>query len=149
MCIVGSTSAADETRYSFAMTQHFRNPPGLSTPTGYSHVAILQAGRQLHVSGQVALDATGAIVGRGDLRAQAEQVYRNIAIALEAAGASLREVRKAVIYVVDLNAEKAAVLREVRKGLWGEGPFPASTMVGVTALVHPDWLLEIEVIAAG
>jgi enamine deaminase RidA (YjgF/YER057c/UK114 family) len=124
------------------------NPTALSRPTGYSHVAVVTSGRQVHVSGQVALDASGAVVGKGDLAAQTEQVYANLAAALAAAGASLGDVFKVVIYVVGLTAERAATVRTVRSKHLGDGPYPASTMVGVTALVHPDLLLEIEVIAA-
>jgi enamine deaminase RidA (YjgF/YER057c/UK114 family) len=124
------------------------NPPGLSKPTGYAHVAIVPAGPQVHISGQVALNAQGEIVGRGDLAAQAEQVYANLAIALEAAGTSLASVFKMVTYVVDLAPEKVALVRGVRNRRFGDGPYPASTMVGVTSLVHPDMLIEVEVIAS-
>jgi enamine deaminase RidA (YjgF/YER057c/UK114 family) len=123
------------------------SPPGLSKPTGYSHLTVASAGRQAHVSGQVALDAAGAIVGKGDVVAQAEQVYANIKVALSAVGADFSKVFKVVTYVVDLTPERAAAIRTVRMKHLGEGPYPASTMVGVTALVHPDLLIEIEVIA--
>lgn len=128
------------------MPAEFLNPATLSKPTAYAHVSVVE-GRQVHVSGQVALDASGALVGKGDLEAQTEQVYRNLAAALEAAGASLRQVFKATTYVVDLTKERAAVIRRVRQRHFGEGPYPASTMVGVEALVDPEFLIEIEVIA--
>jgi enamine deaminase RidA (YjgF/YER057c/UK114 family) len=130
------------------MTIELMNPATLSRPTGYSHLAIVTSGRQIHVSGQVALDAAGAVVGKDDLAAQAEQVYVNLTAALTAAGASLRDVFKVVTYVVGLTAERAATVRTVRGRYLGDGPYPASTMVGVTALVHPDLLIEIEVVAA-
>jgi enamine deaminase RidA (YjgF/YER057c/UK114 family) len=123
------------------------NPPGLSMPAGYSHITIVPAGRQVHVSGQVALDAAREIVGRGDLAAQAEQVYDNIEAALAGAGARLTDVFKVVTYVVDLTPEKAAVVRAVRNRRLGAGPYPAATMVGVTGLVDPAFLIEVEVIA--
>jgi enamine deaminase RidA (YjgF/YER057c/UK114 family) len=129
------------------MTVTRLNPPALSTPTGYSHVTVI-TGRQVQVSGQVALDAAGALVGKGDLGAQAEQVYANLIAALAGAGATLADVAKVVTYVVDLTPEKAAAVRAVRMRHLGDGPFPASTMVGVTSLVHPDMLIEIEVVAA-
>lgn len=129
------------------MTVQRMNPPGLSTPTGYSHVAVI-TGRQVHVAGQVALDASGALVGKGDLGAQTEQVYANLIAALAGAGATLADVAKVVTYVVDLTPEKTAAVRAVRMRHLGGGPFPASTMVGVTSLVHPDMLIEIEVVAA-
>ena len=130
------------------MVAKFFNPPSLSAPTGYSHVAVVAAGRQIHLSGQVALNADGKIVGENDLTAQAEQVYRNLEAGLAAAGARFSNVFKVVTYVVGLDADKAAAIRTVRKRYLGDGPFPASTMVGVTALVDRRLLIEIEVIAA-
>lgn len=124
------------------------NPATLAKPAGYSHVAVVPAGRQVHLSGQVAFDAAGQVVGKGDVGAQAEQVYANLATGLTAAGANLGDVFKVVTYVVDLTPEKAAAIRAVRMKHLGAGPYPASTMVGVTSLVHPDLLVEIEVIAA-
>ena len=129
------------------MPAHFISPATLSKPTGYSHVAIVAPGKQIHVAGQVALDASGQVVGKGDLAAQAEQVYANLAAALAAAGASFKDVFKLVTYVVNLTPEKAAAIRAVRLKHLGDGPYPASTMVGVTSLVNPDLLVEIEVIA--
>lgn len=126
----------------------YLNPATLAAPRGYSHVTVVSAGRQVHVSGQVSYGADGQVVGRGDLSAQAEQVYANVAAALAAAGAKLSNVFKVVTYVVELTPEKAAAIRAVRGKYLGDGPYPASTMVGVTSLVHPDLLLEIEVIAA-
>lgn len=129
------------------MPATFLNPPALSKPTGYSHVAIVPAGRQIHVSGQVALAADGRLVGDSDLGVQAEQVYENIKAGLAAAGADLSRVVKVVTYVVGLDADKAAIVRMVRLRHLGDGPYPASTMVGVHALVDPRFLIEIEVIA--
>jgi enamine deaminase RidA (YjgF/YER057c/UK114 family) len=131
------------------MTVQFLSPAMLSKPTGYSHVAIVDAGKQIHISGQVALNAAGEVVGKGDVGAQAEQVYANLITALAAAGASLGDVFKLVTYVVNLTPEKAAAIRAVRMKHLGAGPYPASTMVGVTSLVTPDLLVEIEVIATG
>ena len=130
------------------MTIERFNPSGLSKPTGYSHVAVVSAGRQVHVSGQVALNAQGQVVGTGDVAAQAEQVYANLLAALGAAGAKLSNVFKMVTYVVDLTPDKVLAVRAVRNRHFGDGPYPASTMVGVTALVNPDLLIEVEVIAA-
>jgi enamine deaminase RidA (YjgF/YER057c/UK114 family) len=130
------------------MNKQFLNPPTLSSPTGYSHIAVVAAGRQIHLAGQVAFNVAGQVVGKNDLVAQAEQVFSNIAAALGAAGAILENVFKMVVYVVDLNSEKAQSIRAVRKKYLGDGPYPASTVVGVTSLVNPELLLEIEVIAA-
>jgi enamine deaminase RidA (YjgF/YER057c/UK114 family) len=129
------------------MERRFINPLELSVPTGYSHVVISSAGRTVHVSGQVAFDATGRIVGAGDLRAQAVQVYENLKAALVAADASFADVVKVTTYVVDLSTDKAAVLREIRAQYLPDGQKPASTMVGVTSLVRPELLVEVEAIA--
>jgi len=119
------------------------DPPSLSRPTGYAHVA-LTGGRQAHISGQVAFDGQGKVVGEGDLAAQAEQVFANLAACLDAAGADFARVFKMVTYVVDLTPEKAAIVRRVRMKYLGEGPYPASTMIGISALVLPALLIEIE-----
>jgi enamine deaminase RidA (YjgF/YER057c/UK114 family) len=123
------------------------NPATLSRPTGYSHIATV-SGRQAHVSGQVALDPSGALVGAGDLTAQTEQVYANLGAALAAVGASWADVAKVVTYVVGLTPERAAAVRAVRMKHVGPEPYPASTMVGISALVHPDMLIEIEIVVA-
>lgn len=130
------------------MTIERSNPTGLANPTGYSHIAVVSAGRQVHVSGQVALDAEGKLVGKGDIAAQAEQVFANLETALASVGADFSRVFKMVTYVVDLTPEKVLAVRGVRRKRFGDGPFPASTLVGVTGLVNPEFLIEIEVIAA-
>jgi len=124
------------------------NPATLSPPRNYSHVTVITSARQIHVSGQIAMNAAGEIVGKGDLAAQTVQVYENLGHALAAAGAKLSDVFKIVTYVVNLTPDKVAQVRAARARFVGDGPFPASTMVGVTGLVHPDLLIEIEAIAA-
>lgn len=124
------------------------NPATLSPPRNYTHVTIVTAARQIHISGQVGVNAAGEIVGKGDLAAQTEQTYTNLGHALAAAGATLANVFKVVTYVVDISPDKVATIRAARKKFVGDGPYPASTMVGVTGLVHPDLLIEIEAIAA-
>jgi enamine deaminase RidA (YjgF/YER057c/UK114 family) len=124
------------------------DPTTLSPPRNYSHVTVITSARQIHVSGQVAMNVAGEVVGKGDLAAQTEQVYKNLSHALAAAGAKLSDVFKIVTYVVNLSPDKVAEVRAARAKFVGAGPFPASTMVGVTALVHPDLLIEIEAIAA-
>lgn len=124
------------------------NPPSLSPPTGYTHVTVVPAGRQVHISGQVALNAMGELVGKGDLAAQTDQVFVNLKAALASVGADFSKVFKMVTYVVDLTPDKLPDVRGVRRRHLGDGPYPASTLVGVTALVNPDFLIEIEVIAS-
>jgi len=126
--------------------QHI-DPRGLSTPTGYSHVVTAAGGRLVFIAGQVAANAAGEIVGPGDLRAQARQVYENLKTALAAAGATFADVVKQTTFVVSFKAEDRAVIAEVRREfLPAENP-PASTLVGVQALARPEYLIEVEAIA--
>ncbi len=129
------------------MPLEFLNPPALSRPGSYSHIAIVPTGRQLHLSGQVALDADGAVIGRGDLAAQATQVFANITDAIVAAALPISAVFKLTLYVVDLTPDRADIVRAARAACFGAGPFPAATMVGVSALVDPAFLIEVEAIA--
>jgi reactive intermediate/imine deaminase len=120
------------------------NPQGLSTPTGYSHVVSTRGGKTIYVAGQIALDAKGQLVGKGDLAAQTQQVFENLAIALKAAGATFDHVVKTNYYMRD--ASQVAVVRGIRsKYLTKE--LPASTLIEVPRLAQPDFLIEIEVVA--
>ena len=127
-------------------TPTFSNPPGLSTPRGYTHVVDVPAGRTLYIAGQVAFDPQGNVVGKDDIRAQTEQTFRNLEIALKSAGASFADVVKLNWYVRDMS--HLAVYREVREQFLGTGPRPASTLVEVKGLALPDLLIEIEAVAA-
>ena len=127
------------------MTKRALNPEGLPTPVGpYSNVVTSAPGRLVFVSGQVALDANGDIVGAGDITAQTRQVMENLRLALEAAGATFADVVRVVNYItdVDLFAQMAAVRKE-----YLVEPYPASTLVEVSALMYPELLIEIEAIA--
>ena len=125
----------------------FLNPAGLSTPRGYTHVVSVEGGRTVFIAGQVSLNAKGELIGKGDLRAQATQVYENLKTALAAVGATPADVVKLNTYVVNLNPEALATVREVRGRAFPQQNPPASTLVGVTALANPDFLIEIEAIA--
>ena len=120
------------------------NPPGLSTPTGYSHIVSATGGRTIYISGQVAFDVKGQLVGRGDLMAQTRQVFANLDVALKAAGASFSDVVKTNYYLLD--ASQVQVIRDVRSQYFTK-ELPASTLVQVSRLANPDLLVEIEVIA--
>ena len=129
------------------MTTQFLNPPGLAPTNGWTHVVTSTGGKTIHVSGQISVDERGQVVAKGDLKAQTEQTFANLEVALKAAGASFRDVVKMNLYVVGLKPELVPLLREVRaRYVSREGP-PASTLVGVSALVDADWLIEIEVVA--
>ena len=122
------------------------NPPTLSTPTGYTHVVeVAGAARTVYIAGQVAFDKNGQVVGKGDMKAQTEQVYKNLGAALAAARASFKDVVKMNTYITDMS--QAQVTRDVRARYFGE-TLPASTLVQVVALARPELMIEIEVIAA-
>lgn len=124
---------------------NFINPPELSTPQGYSHIAEIRGGRIIYISGQVAWDRQGNIVGKGDFEAQAEQVFRNLAAALAAVGCTPRHVAKMNVYMLD--AHQLPAFRKARdKFLAGATP-PASTLVEVPRLARDDFLIEVEVVA--
>lgn len=125
----------------------FMNPKGLATPKGYTHVVRSTGQTMITIAGQVSYDATGAVVGVGDLRRQTEQVYENIRIALAAAGATFDDVVKTAILIRDMTPEKIAAVREVRARFLSPASPPASTLIAVPALAHPDLLLEVEATA--
>ena len=118
----------------------FVNPPELSSPTGYSHVAEVRGGRLVYISGQIALDAQGKLVGKGDLEAQADQVFRNLGAALASVGCTARNVVKFTVYMRDV--KDLAAYRRARDR------FVASTLVEISKLVSEDFLIEIEAVAA-
>jgi reactive intermediate/imine deaminase len=121
------------------------NPPALSTPTGYTHIVeVTGPAKTVYISGQIAFDKEGKLVGAGDMKAQAEQVFKNLQAALAAAGATFSDVVKMNTYITDM--DKAPAVREVRARYFAETT-PASTLVQVVHLARPELMLEIEVIA--
>lgn len=129
------------------MEKQYLNPPGLPVLPGFHQVVTAQGGKAVFIAGQVALDADGQLVGKGDLRAQTEQVFKNIGTALAAVGGTPDDVVKINIYVVDYSPGALPVIREVRNRFFAEEKLPASTLVGVQALAFEDLLIEIEAIA--
>ena len=130
------------------MKKQYLNPKELTTPRFYTHAVTAEGtGKLVHVSGQVSWDASGNVVGKGDMRAQSEQVFNNVGAALKAAGAGWDDVIKMNGYMVGMHAERVNAYREVRQRFLKEGALPASTLVGVERLVDPDLLLEVEVVA--
>jgi enamine deaminase RidA (YjgF/YER057c/UK114 family) len=132
------------------MEKQYLNPKALGAPPKFYTHAVSVTGRAkvVFVSGQVSYDAAGKVVGAGDMRAQSEQVFANLTRALKAAGATWSDVIKMNGYMVGVDAARVTAFREVRGRFLKPGKMPASTLVGVTALVHPDLLLEVEVVAA-
>jgi enamine deaminase RidA (YjgF/YER057c/UK114 family) len=123
----------------------FVNPPGLAKPTGYTHVVVAPDGRTVYLAGQVAFDSTGQVVGKGDFKAQAEQVYQNLRRALASVGGSLGDVVKTTTYITDMN--NVAQLREIRGKYLNPAHPPANTLLVVAGLARPELLLEIEGVA--
>lgn len=120
---------------------------GLSINPAYSHVAVASGGRTIYTAGQVAMDENGKLVGAGDLAAQTEQVMHNLGRCLEAAGATFEHVVKITTYVVDYTPEMRPIIGKARAPFFANRTPPASTLVGVSALAMPEWLIEIEAIA--
>ncbi len=129
------------------MPTQFLNPPGLSPTNGWTHVVTTTGGKTIYISGQVGADERGRVIGKDDLKAQTERTFANLDLALKAAGASFRDVVKMNLYVVGLKPDLVPLLREVRARYVDPENPPASTLVGVSALVGADWLIEIEVTA--
>ena len=138
-----ASEAGAQTR---ADTVRFINPPSLSAPRGYSHIADVPAGsRMVFISGQVPLDSAGQLVGAGDFKAQATAVFENLRRALAAVGATFTDVVKVNYYMVD--ASQIATLREVRDRYVNRASPPASTLVEVRRLFREDVMLEVEAVA--
>ena len=115
------------------------------SPVGYSNVVEVRGGRTLYIAGQVAVDQNGTLVGPGDFRVQAKQVFENLKSCLAEAGASFKDVVKLNYYVTD--ATDVQALRDIRNNYVNTESPPASTLVVVKRLVREECLLEIEAIA--
>jgi reactive intermediate/imine deaminase len=102
------------------------------------------AGRTVYISGQVAMDAEGNVVGEGDIKAQTERVLENVAIVLDEAGGGLEDVVKVTVFITDMGMYDG--IHEVRRRYFSE-PYPASSMVEVSALIDPRLLVEVEAVA--
>ncbi len=121
------------------------NPPTLHAVRGYSHIAEVTGGKIVYISGQIALDPSGNLVGADDLRAQTEQVFANLKLALEAVGADFRHVAKFTFFVVD--ASQMQAIRDVRDRYIDTANPPASSAFEVRRLVRDDLLIEVEAVA--
>ena len=123
----------------------FFNPPALSKPNGYSHVAEASGGKTIYISGQVALDKDRNLIGKDDLRLQTQQVFNNLKAALEAMGTDFNHVVKLTYFIIDIS--QMQIVREVRDQFLNTQSPPASSAVEVRRLVMEDWLIEVEAIA--
>ncbi|GHH03440.1 RidA family protein [Streptomyces lanatus] len=126
------------------------NPSGLAKIDAYRQVSIASGSKLVFVAGQVAWDAEGVDVGPGDLAAQVEQCYVNVATALAAAGGSFDDVAKLNVHVVDWTPDKMPLLMEGitrAAARLGVTPVPPATLLGVAALDVPEHLVEVEATA--
>jgi enamine deaminase RidA (YjgF/YER057c/UK114 family) len=125
------------------------NPPELGTPPGYSQIVEVSADRLIFIAGQTALDSSGELVGKDDIAAQAEQVFRNLAIALQASQCTAANLVKLTVFLTDM--DNLGRYREARNRFFASVTPPAApavTLVEVSKLYGPDFLIEIEAIAA-
>jgi enamine deaminase RidA (YjgF/YER057c/UK114 family) len=131
------------------MTKEIFSPATLPPPVGYSHIAKVNKGTMIYLAGQVSSDASGKLVGEGNFEAQAEQVFSNVKIAVEAAGGTMADIVKMNIYLVaEVSQDEVPKMRAIRDRYVNTKKPPASTLVVVSRLARPGWLIEIEAIAA-
>jgi enamine deaminase RidA (YjgF/YER057c/UK114 family) len=126
---------------------HLFNPPGLWQPSTFSQVGTTRGGTTIYISGQTARDPAGKVVGEGDLKAQTEQVFENLKIALAAVKANFNAVVKLNTYVKDLRPDDRVMIAETIGRYFPAGRRPAHTLVGVPALATSELLIEIEAVA--
>ncbi len=125
-----------------AKVEHIQ-PEG-SSPNGNRYTHVVKVGPWIQIAGQTASDAEGNVVGAGDPVAQVEQVYKNLEIAMRSAGGTLANIVKTTVYVV--GPENMDAIRAARAGRFGDKP-PTSTLVLISGLARPEFMLEIEAIA--
>lgn len=132
------------------MVVQLLNPEGLPKPEHYRQVAVASGSRTVFLAGQVARTATGQQVGAGDLAAQVEQAYMNVATALAAVGGSFDDVAKLILYIVDWSDDKMSALGEGvgrAAARLGVDPVKPITLIPVAALGEPDLLIEVDATA--
>lgn len=122
------------------------NPDGLYRPETFTQVVVATGTRMVFVAGQEPADENGELVGRGDLAAQARQVFGNLGTALSAAGARPDQVTRITIFVAGYTPANIPVIEEARVALFGDHK-PTDTLVGVQTLSDPDFLIEVDAIA--
>jgi enamine deaminase RidA (YjgF/YER057c/UK114 family) len=125
------------------------NPPELGAPSGYSQVVDVRAKRIIFIAGQTALDLKGELIGKGDFAAQAEQVFQNLTAALQSVGCTASNLVKLTVFVRDI--DNLSTYREARNRFFATSTPPAApavTLVEVSKLYGPDFMIEIEAVAA-
>jgi reactive intermediate/imine deaminase len=125
----------------------FRNPQSMPPTNGYTQVVEVRNGRTVYVSGQVAINQNGELVGQGDLAAQTRQVFENIKVGLGDSKVSFDDVVKLTFFLTDIS--QMQVVRDIRDMYVNTKNPPASSAVEVSKLVNDHFLIEIEAIALG
>jgi enamine deaminase RidA (YjgF/YER057c/UK114 family) len=120
-------------------------PPDVFVPAGktYSHGIIVEARRTLYVAGQTSRDAQGKVVCKGDAAGQTRQVLENMKKVIEGAGGRMEDVVKTTVYITDIRHREA--VGRVRQEFF-KGDAPANTLLVISGLADPDFLVEIEAI---
>ena len=121
-------------------------PPTVHDTVAYSYSHAVRMGDLIFVSGQVGRDRNGDLLGKGDVRVQTEQAFKNVKLILESAGSGLHKVGKVTVFTTNL--QYRPIIHEVRSRIFKEvGHLTAITLAVVSSLAFPDWLVEIEAIA--
>lgn len=119
------------------------DPEGVAPPAGHYSHGIIASGRMLFVAGQVALDEQGNLVGKGDPAVQARQILTNMQRVIESAGGRMADVARSTVYLTSY--EYRSEVAAVRTEFFPEPP-PANTLLVVSALADPDFLVEMDAI---
>lgn len=125
----------------------FINPETMPATFGYTNVVEVRNARTIYVSGQVAINKAGQVVGVGDLALQTKQVFENIKSALEAAGVNFNDVVKLTFFLTDIS--QMQIVRDIRDQYVNTANPPASSAVEIRKLIRDELLIEIEAIAVG
>jgi len=147
VCCLSACHPSERSNVNIMNTMQHLNPEGLIKNPAFTQAIVVRGPhRVVYVGGQNAVDAAGQIVGRGDIRAQAEQIFKNLETALSAAGAKLEHVAKWNIYIVQ--GQPAQPGFEVFRRVWGARPNPPTICVlFVAGLANPEFLAEIDAVA--
>ncbi len=123
--------------------QDYINPETMAKPSGYT--TVVKVDQTVYIAGQVSIAPDGSIVGKGDPEAQVRQVWANLEAAVQSVGGTLQNIVKTTTYIT--NTDSMGAVRKVRDNLHQNSNPPTSTLLVVSALAHPDFLVEIEAIA--